>query len=141
MQTFSSVPGAVVVVVQGDKTVYQRGLGYANLKSKQKMTEATNFYIASCTKSFTALAAALYDQKGLIDLDAPITKYFPDVKFDPALKAENVKVGPAYSHLRHSERRHWLSRGVFRRTRSSIADETNGSLQSQQGRLWQLSVH
>jgi CubicO group peptidase (beta-lactamase class C family) len=41
----------------------------------------TLYYIASSTKSFTALTAAMLDQEGKIKLSDPVTKYTPGVRF------------------------------------------------------------
>ena len=98
MERFPTIPGAIITVVDQGEVVYSKGLGYANLAQRGSMTENTNFYIASSTKSFTALLASLYDHKGLISLEAPLTEYFPNVNFAPAVKADQVKVRDLLTH-------------------------------------------
>jgi CubicO group peptidase (beta-lactamase class C family) len=52
----SEIPGISVVIVEKGKTVYQRGFGYANVKSKTPVTANTLFEIGSTTKAFTGAA-------------------------------------------------------------------------------------
>ena len=56
-------PGVAVAVVQGDENLYQKGHGYADIQAERKATADTVFYIASSTKSFTGLAAAIIAEK------------------------------------------------------------------------------
>ena len=77
-----AVPGVAVAVVRGDETVYARGFGMADREAGLEATPHTPFYIASATKPFTALAAALLHHRGEIDLDAPLTQYTPGIAFD-----------------------------------------------------------
>lgn len=98
LDELGTVPGVGIVVVNREGPVYTKGFGYGDLEKKSPFNGATNFYIASSTKSFTALIAAIADQKGIVKLDDPITKYLPEVKFDPALAAGQVKVRDLLSH-------------------------------------------
>jgi CubicO group peptidase (beta-lactamase class C family) len=52
-------PGCALAVVQHGKIVYKRGYGMANLDYNLPNTPATNFYIASSSKQFTAFSIAL----------------------------------------------------------------------------------
>ncbi|MCR3759002.1 cyclic peptide export ABC transporter [Clostridium felsineum] len=71
------LPGVSVVVVNGNKTIYQKGYGYADLASKQEVTSKTLFELGSTTKAFTALGILDLQKKGLIKLDDKVNKYFP----------------------------------------------------------------
>ncbi|MDM7921011.1 MAG: serine hydrolase [Pyrinomonadaceae bacterium] len=75
LENLPEIPGAAIVVVAGDRIVYERGFGLANREAGTKANEDTLFYIASSTKSFTALAAALLDREGKIKLNDPILNY------------------------------------------------------------------
>lgn len=75
MAKFPEIPGVAVVVVQKNKLVYAKGFGVANRELNQKADANTLFYIASSTKSFMAMVAALLDRNGKIRLDDPVTKY------------------------------------------------------------------
>lgn len=69
------VPGIGVAVVKDGKPIFVKAYGYADREAKDKANENTLFYIASSTKSFTALAAALLDSAGSIKLADPLTRY------------------------------------------------------------------
>src|SRR6476620_4952962 len=57
--------------------IYQESEGYKNLETKELMTIDTIFRISSMTKSITSvLTMMLYEEKKL-DLNNPITKWFP----------------------------------------------------------------
>jgi len=92
------VPGVSVAVVRGDRTIYLRGFGEADLEAGLPATPETEFYIASVTKSFTALAVALLDARGELDLDTSLASYFPEVDFDPALKADSITLRDLLTH-------------------------------------------
>src|ERR1043165_3767003 len=71
-----TIPSIAVVVVQNGKVVYLR-------------EPNTPYYIGSTTKAYTGLACAILGQRGELDLDAPISKYLPEVKLEkaPTLRA------------------------------------------------------
>ena len=94
-----AVPGLAVAVVRGGETVYARGFGYADVERSLPVTADTPFYIASATKPFTALLAALLDRDGLLALDASLASLFPDVAFDPAIEADSVTVRQLLAHV------------------------------------------
>ena len=97
-QDFGSVASAAVAVVKDGKTVYQNAFGTANFEKDLKASPNTNYYIASSTKSFTALLAALLDDEGVIKFNDPLTKYFPNIQFDPALNAHQIKIEDLITH-------------------------------------------
>lgn len=69
------IPGLGLVIVNGDRPVYMKGFGYADLEKKIPVTEDTLFEIGSTSKAFTALAALQVEKDGLINLDDPVSKY------------------------------------------------------------------
>ena len=70
------VPSLGVAVVQNGRTLYVR-------------EPHTAYYIGSTTKAYTGLACAILASRGQLDLDAPITKYLPEVTLTnpPTLRA------------------------------------------------------
>jgi CubicO group peptidase (beta-lactamase class C family) len=72
-----NVPGLAVVVVDGDRVVWQEGFGVTDVGGAP-VTPDTVFSIQSTSKTFTATAVMLAVQAGLLDLDVPITRYLPD---------------------------------------------------------------
>lgn len=70
------IPGLSLVIVKGNE-VYAKGFGFADVGKEIPVTTDTLFEICSTSKAFTALAALKLEQEGLIDLDAPVSRYLP----------------------------------------------------------------
>lgn len=78
MAEVETVPGLSIAVVQGDAVVMTAGYGVADVVTRRPVDADTRFYIASATKSFTALAFAARATRGELDLDAPLSCTYPD---------------------------------------------------------------
>ncbi|MEZ5043090.1 MAG: serine hydrolase domain-containing protein [Saprospiraceae bacterium] len=98
MAEIGSVPGIAISVVKQGETIYEGGFGHADLGKQLKMDEHSSFYIASCTKAFTALLAGLLDQEGVISLNASLSDFFPNISFDPNIKAQEVTIKSLLTH-------------------------------------------
>jgi CubicO group peptidase (beta-lactamase class C family) len=79
--TFPDLPGIAIVVIKDDSPIFVRAYGMADEEAGIRADTDTLFYIASSTKSYTALAAAMLDQEGKIKLSDPMTKYTPGIRF------------------------------------------------------------
>jgi CubicO group peptidase (beta-lactamase class C family) len=74
------IVGAVVLVAQDGKVVYERAAGLADKESRKPMQVDTLFRFSSVSKPIVTVAAlALVDRKKLF-LDDPVTKWLPDFK-------------------------------------------------------------
>jgi CubicO group peptidase (beta-lactamase class C family) len=73
----ASMPGFAVAVVENQRIVYSSGFGLRNLNSKELMSAASLFHMASITKPFVATSIMQLWEQGKIDLDAPLVKYLP----------------------------------------------------------------
>lgn len=83
-----NIPGASLVIVEGDKIVHTRGFGRAR-PGGEVPTPQTPFFIGSLTKSFTALAVMQLVEAGKIDPDAPVRRYLPWFRVaDPQASAQ-----------------------------------------------------
>jgi CubicO group peptidase (beta-lactamase class C family) len=98
LMSFGLSPGVGVVVVRGDDVVYKKGFGYADVEAKRPFTPETVFYIASTTKSFTGLAAAVLDQQGKFDIDAPLSRYLPQLRLKSPLNADSITIRALLTH-------------------------------------------
>jgi len=98
MDTLNIKFGIGMAVVKGEGMVYEGYYGMANYEKNIPVTPQTNFYIASSTKSFTALAMLMLEEKGILDLDASLASYFPDAKFKPELNADKVNLRDLLYH-------------------------------------------
>jgi CubicO group peptidase (beta-lactamase class C family) len=50
------IPGAAVIIIQGDKVLLKKGYGLADIETKVPISPDTSFLLASVTKQFTAIA-------------------------------------------------------------------------------------
>jgi CubicO group peptidase (beta-lactamase class C family) len=73
-----SIPGAAALVVEGHRTIYQRGFGITDLDSPHKIDAHTNFRLASVTKQFTAMAIMLLVGDGKLRYHSRLTEIFSD---------------------------------------------------------------
>lgn len=85
-------PGIGLAIVQDDWVLHARGFGLADMDAGRGVDTETAFYIASTTKAITATAVISLADRGLIDLNAPITAYVPELRFQPPLDADSVTV-------------------------------------------------
>ncbi len=76
-----NAPGVAVGVVVGDKVVFAKGYGFADVGKKVPMTARTVCPIASNSKLFTAVAAGLLVEEGKLDWDKPIREKVPSIRF------------------------------------------------------------
>jgi len=92
------LPGLSVVVVDGGHIRFAKGFGMADIDNKIKVSGETGFYIASATKPFTALLAAILAEKGKIDLNKPIIEYRPFKSFKDKTVFNNITVLDLLTH-------------------------------------------
>ena len=90
--------GIGMAVVRNNHIVYETYQGMANVEKGISVTPKTNFYIASSTKSFTALAMLSLHEKGLLNLDRSLASFFPEYKFKPELKADKINLRDLLYH-------------------------------------------
>jgi CubicO group peptidase (beta-lactamase class C family) len=71
-----------VLIAKGDGLLLHKGYGFANFEKQIPFTPETIMDIGSLTKQFTASAILTLEQKGLLSVRDPITKFFDDVPAD-----------------------------------------------------------
>lgn len=67
-----------VLVAQKEKIIYEKAFGLANKEWNIPNTIETKFRIGSITKQFTAAAILQLAEKGKLNLEDNLNKYFPD---------------------------------------------------------------
>ncbi len=75
-----------VLVAQNGKTELLRYTGLSNRHYNIPFSDETLFHIFSLTKTFTAALIMQLYEKGKINLDAPISTYYPEYKGEAAKK-------------------------------------------------------
>ena len=76
----SDTPGVAVSVTKDGKTMYQKGVGMANLEYDIPITPTSVFSVASVSKQFTAFSILLLEAEGKLSLDDDIKKYIPELE-------------------------------------------------------------
>jgi CubicO group peptidase (beta-lactamase class C family) len=74
------IGGASIGVVDGDKLVWSRHYGFADVEARRVATNDSAYRIGSITKQFTALALLQLVEQGRMRLSDPIEKYVPEIK-------------------------------------------------------------
>jgi len=80
--TANKIPGLALGIVQNQDVLFLQGFGTASIARGTAVSPQTVFDLASCSKSFTALAVLLLWYDGLIDLDQSFKYYVPEFKLD-----------------------------------------------------------
>lgn len=75
--------GAVLAAEKG-KVVYEKAFGFANFDKKTALSMSSIFSIGSITKPFTAAAVMILKERGALEYNDPIVKFFP--QFPPYAK-------------------------------------------------------
>lgn len=71
-------PGVAVIVTDDGETVYAGGRGLADIEAREPVTPQSVFRLGSITKQFTAALVLQLVDEGLISLDDPLSRFFPD---------------------------------------------------------------
>jgi CubicO group peptidase (beta-lactamase class C family) len=85
------IPGAALVIVQGDQIVHLRAFAVADAAGRPVIPR-TPFFTGSTGKSFTALAVMQLVEAGKIELDAPIQTYLPWFRIADTQASEMITV-------------------------------------------------
>ncbi len=72
-------PGVAVSVRGPEGVLFEQGFGYRSADGKLPVDQDTIFGVASMSKSMTALACAILHTEKKLDLDEPISRYFPEL--------------------------------------------------------------
>lgn len=114
MKAVDSRGGLAVAVVRDTQVVFLRGYGAADASSGESVDPAsTAFYIASSTKSFTGMAAAMMASRGELDLDAPVAEYLPELRLPSERPASEVTLRELLTHTDGIENQPVVIRTAF----------------------------
>lgn len=70
-----------ILVAKNDTIVYHNQVGYADFRKKEKINEASVFQLASVSKQFTAAAIMLLHERGKVQLNDTVNKFYPDFPY------------------------------------------------------------
>jgi CubicO group peptidase (beta-lactamase class C family) len=98
LMTEWEVAGCAVSIVYKDKVIFSKAYGYRDVESKAPVTTKTLFGIASNTKLFTSVAAAMLHEEKKLDLDKPVRTYMPELHFATGELDEKLTLRDMLSH-------------------------------------------
>lgn len=75
----NATPGASVLVARGEKILYHKAFGLANLESNVPNTINTIFEAGSVSKQFTAYSILILENEGKLKLTDDVRKYIPEL--------------------------------------------------------------
>lgn len=73
-----TTPGGVVMVYDRDSLLYGRAFGTADLATGNRICDSTAFNLSSSSKIFSTVALLKLVEEGRLNLEDPLSKYFPD---------------------------------------------------------------
>lgn len=92
------VPGVAVGIVRGAAPVYLHGFGVRDVRTGRPVTPDTLFDIGSCTKAFTAAAAAMLVDEGKMRWDGKVRDFIPWFQLYDPLADEQVTLRDLLTH-------------------------------------------
>lgn len=90
--------GLMVTLVDGQRTVWARGFGWADRDAGRPVTDRTLFHIGSVTKTFASIAVMQLVADGEVDLDAPLSRYVPGFRLKPNGAERDITVRSVLTH-------------------------------------------
>ena len=94
-----SIPGCNIALVKNGEIAWTQGYGYADMASSRALTVDTAMSVQSITKPVTAWGVMRLAEKGLIDLDTPVSQYLKSWQFPLTdYPTEKISVRQLLSH-------------------------------------------
>jgi CubicO group peptidase (beta-lactamase class C family) len=98
LMTEWEIAGSAVSIVYKDKVIFSKAYGYRDVANKLPVTTKTMFGIASNSKLFTSMAAAMLHEEKKLDLDKPVRTYMPELHFATGELDEKLTLRDMLSH-------------------------------------------
>ncbi|MEC2342596.1 serine hydrolase [Paenibacillus barengoltzii] len=92
------VIGGAYAITQEGKVIAAKGIGIADVETKEPVTPETVYATASVTKAFTAAAILQLAEQGQIDLDAPVNTYIPWFTYKDRDRSAKVTIRHLLTH-------------------------------------------
>ena len=87
------LPGLSLAIVQDGTILHSLRLGFSDLDTKKPIGDDSIFWLASVTKTFSAVMLMQYEQEGRVSLDDQLIEYpFTSVGFSPQRIEANVRL-------------------------------------------------
>ncbi|MGL5207388.1 MAG: serine hydrolase domain-containing protein [Acidaminococcaceae bacterium] len=76
----SNIVGLSAAIIVDNRIVWNKGYGYADLESRKPATPDTVYRVGSISKIPNAIAVLKFTAAGKVELEAPITRYIPELQ-------------------------------------------------------------
>lgn len=84
------LPGVSAAILFADGSTWTGTSGLADVATERPVTPGTEFAVASISKTFLAALILTLDEDSLLDLEAPVIRYLPDLAIDPAITVRQM---------------------------------------------------
>jgi CubicO group peptidase (beta-lactamase class C family) len=71
----------VVLIAENHHVVYRGAFGFSDLKKRSTLQIDDQFQLASVSKQFTAVAIMMLKERGFLNYDDPVTRFFPEFPY------------------------------------------------------------
>ena len=92
------VPGLELAVVRDGDVLFAGGLGVRGVDDPTPVGARTLFRHGSCGKAYSSLTAAVLAEEGVLDLDAPVRRYVPELRLPDMTIADRITTRDLLSH-------------------------------------------
>jgi CubicO group peptidase (beta-lactamase class C family) len=92
--------GGSMLLVRDDAVIARHHRGWADRAAGTPIDDRTLFHYGSITKTLTAIAIMQLRDRGLLDLDDPVTRWVPELRrvHDPFARIDSITVRMLLSH-------------------------------------------
>jgi CubicO group peptidase (beta-lactamase class C family) len=94
------IVGASALVMRDGRVLARHHVGYADLNAGRPVDERTIFHYGSITKTLNAIAVLQLRDRGLLDLDDPVTRWVPELRavHDPYGSMDDITLRMLMAH-------------------------------------------
>lgn len=107
-QKYHRFNGNVLIAEKG-RVIYEKSVGFADLKTRRPLSSRSVFNIASISKQFTAAAVMLCAERGLLRLDDGLSKYLPEVPYEGVTVRQMLTHTSGLPEQNELMYKHWAS--------------------------------
>src|SRR5256885_11466669 len=110
------IPSLSVAVARHGEIIWEEAFGFADKENRIPANKETMYYVASVTKTFTATALKILEERKQIDFDRPINDYIRPMEVtSPLWNPKEATVRRVATHIA----------GLTTLVRNCYADQTN----------------
>ena len=135
-----NLPGVSIAIARRDGEIWQWQIGAADLESGRRISRETRFRVGSVSKLFTGAIAARLAASGVLDLDAPVSRYLSAVP--PAYRAVTPRLLAGHlAGVRHYRLREFENQRSYPTVSASLGIFLQDSLLAPPGARYSYSTY